>query len=270
MRKNLVALLSIVVCCGFVSAAEGAVEFVIRSTPTIQPNNDYVAGATEFIISGGGMKAGIGIDDINGSTIADITSLSITRHDDTTRFSAGSGPAVAPYFNLWVTDGGGNYAVIANEPSNGAFQPLFTANVDGSKTYDLSYTDLADKRAKVYETPGWNSDTSWVHGLFGNDPLTFADIATLEIAPPPSAYINNAANGVGSGAPDTLEANPIAYGFNWVFGDTLSNYVSGDEGYVVSNYSAAAGAVPEPTAIFVWSLLGTLGIAASRRRRQVA
>jgi hypothetical protein len=38
---------------------------------------------------------------------------------------AGSGPAVAPYFNIWITDGLGNYAVVANEPSNPSFQPLF-------------------------------------------------------------------------------------------------------------------------------------------------
>lgn len=233
--------------------------------PTIQPNNTYVSGATEFVISAGGMKAAWGTDDINGGTIGDITSVSITRHDDTTRFTAGSGPAVAPYFNIWVTDGLGNFAVLANEPSNPSFQPLFTANVDGSKTYDLSYGDLSDKVVQVYETPngGYNATNTWVHNLVGiNGPLTFADVAGLEIQSPDSAYISNPANAVGGGAPDELGSND-AYGFNWVFGDTLSNYVSGQEGYVVSN----PGAVPEPGSLM---LLGLGALGALRRRRNQA
>jgi len=245
-------------------AQAGFDAFVIREgaggPPTIQTNDDYVPGATEFIISEGGMKAALGSNDINGITIGDITQLLITRYDDTSRFSPGSGPAVAPYFNIWVTDGNGHYAVIANEPSNPAFQPLFVSNPDGSKTYNLSYTDLADKSAKVYETPGWNSNSSWVHNLCGDDPLTFADVASLQIAPPPASYIQDPANGVGSGAPDVLGTD-VAYGFNWVFGDTLSSYVSGAEGYVVSG----AAAVPEPATM---SLLALGGLALIRRKHK--
>jgi len=262
LNKTYLSATAALLCASSASAA--FTPFVIRegggNAPTIQANNTYVPGATEFIIDAGSMKAGWGSDDINGATIADITSVAITRHDDTARFTAGSGPAVAPYFNIWVTDGGGNYAVLANEPSNPAFQPLFTTNGDGSKTYDLSYSDLSGKTVKVYETPGWNTNSSWVHNLFGSDPLTFADVASLEIAPPPASYIANAANGVGSGAPDELGTN-TAYGFNWVFGDTLSNYVSGQDGYVVS----APSAVPEPTSL---ALLGLGGLAVFRRRRR--
>lgn len=262
-RRFSMVVMSLAVLGASAVAQAGFSSFVIRNggsgSPTIQPNNTYVPGATEFIISEGGMKAGLGSDDINGLAIGGITQLSITRHDDTTRFSAGSGPAVAPYFNMWVTDGLGNYAVIANEPSNPAFQPLFTTNMDGSKTYDLSFADLSDKRAKVFETPGWNTNSSWVHNLFGSDPLTFGDLASLQISPPPASYIQNGSNAVGSGAPDELGTD-LAYGFNWVFGDTLANYVSGQEGYVVSNFVAA----PEPATL---TLLGLGGLALIRRRR---
>jgi hypothetical protein len=259
MKNTLNTILILSIAAGAANA--GFTSFVIRNgtsgAPGILSNSSYGVPATEFVIGENGMKAGWGSNDINGQTIGDIASLQITRHDDLTRFTAGSGPAVAPYFNLWVTDGGGNYAVIANEPSNAAFQSLFTLNGDGSRSYDLSYTDLSDKVAKVYETPGWDSGTSWVHAMFGST-LTFADIASLEIAPPPPSYIADAMNGVGSGAPDEIGTN-IAYGFNWVFGDTLSNYVSGTEGYVVSGAS-----VPAPGSA---ALLAMSGIIASRRRR---
>lgn len=260
MKNTILTIAALTTFAGAASADFSS--FVIRNgangAPAIQANNVYVPGATEFIINEGGQKAALGSNGINGSTIGSINGLQITRHDDSTRFTAGSGPAVAPYFNIWVTDGGGNYAVIANEPSNGAFQALQIDNGSGSFSYDLSYADLSDKVAKVYETPGWNTGSSWIHTLFGAGPLTFADIATLEIAPPPASYILNGANGVGSGAPDELGTNE-AYGFNWVFGDTLSNYVSGAEGYVVSGF-----AVPSPSGI---ALLSLGGLTATRRRR---
>lgn len=249
--------------------------YVIRqdnggNSPGIQPHNMYVSGGTEFIVTGGGQKAGLGANVALGTTIGDIQSFSITRFDDTGRFAAGSGPAVAPYFNIWVTDGMGNYAVIANEPSNPAFQPLFETNMDGSKTYDLSFADLASQTAKVYETPGFNTNSSWVHNLFGNDPLTFGDIASLLIAPPDASYITNG-NGVGSGAPRELGTN-IAYGVNWIFGDSLSNYVSGQDGYIVGNasISPAAAPVPEPASLALWGLMSAAGTAYGYRRRRGA
>lgn len=256
------------------SAQAAFTSYVIRegggNPPDILVNNDYVAGATEFVIAAGGQKAAWGSDDINGHTIGQITNLSITRHDPTGRFTAGSGQAVAPYFNIWVTDGLGNYAVLANEPSDGIFQSLFVDNGDGSKSYNLSYDDLADKPVKVYDTPngGGFSTTTWVHDMFGNVPLTFADVASLTIETPSEAYILNPGNAVGSGAPRELNTN-IAYGFNWVFGDTLSNYVTGmesDEGFVVSAPMASAN-VPEPSTIALAGLAGLFGSAVYLRRR---
>lgn len=240
--------------------------FVIRegggNAPDILPNNTYVPGALEYVISTGGMKAGLGSSDLDGSTVGSISKMAITRYDDASRFTAGSGPAVAPYFNIWVTDGLGNYAVIANEPSNPSFAPYRTANVGGGFTYDFSMADIGTEPVQVYETPngGYGSTTTWVHNLLGNHPLTFADVASLTVEAPSAAYITNPSNAVGSGAPDELGTN-AAFGFNWIFGDTLSNYVSGAEGYVVSN----AILTPAPGAA---GLLGLAGLAAARRRRR--
>jgi hypothetical protein len=251
------------------SVAQAAfTSYVIRqngmTSPDILPRNDIAPGAEEFGIALSGQKAGLGSNDINGATIGEILDLSITRYDDTTRFAAGSGPAVAPYLNIWVTDGMGNYAVVANEPSNPAFQPLFET-VGLTKEYNLSFDDLSSHPVQVYETAngGYGSTTTWVHNLVGNQPLTFADIADLVIAAPSPAYIAGP-NSVGSGAPRELGSN-VAFGVNWVFGDTLANYLSGDDGFIVGQ--ASAQAVPEPSTVAIVGLAGLVGLAVMRRRQ---
>src|SRR3546814_10498655 len=81
-------------------AGATSVEYVTRGTPTINVD----VGSTEFIIDTAGDKAAIGSNDINGATLGSITKLTIDRLDDPTRFPAGSGPAVGPYLNIWITD----------------------------------------------------------------------------------------------------------------------------------------------------------------------
>ncbi|MFA7332183.1 MAG: T9SS type A sorting domain-containing protein [Candidatus Delongbacteria bacterium] len=205
--------------------------FVIRlgsttnAPPIIQNNNAHVPNAVEFVPFEGGQKAGLGTDQISGQPVSRIQTLHIDRLDNV----ANSGSLYGPYMNVWITDGLGHYAVIANEPSDAEW---------ADSRWDVPNWDfLKTKVCKVYETPGASTYTSWVHNLVGNHPLTFEDVGELIIEAPPVAYILNPANGVGGGAPDVLGTNQ-AWGFNWIFGDTASNYVIyGGEGFVVDNYT---------------------------------
>lgn len=234
------------------SAFAAAINYVIRATPIIQANNTYVPGATEFIIDSAGDKAAIGLSDVDGAKLGQIALLAITRWDDESRFTGGSGPAVAPYLNFWITDGLGNFAVAANEPSDANFQPLY------NNGYNLTFADLANKTAKIFE----NNDKSWLPN--NGVGLTFADLANYTILAPTAAQLAVPWLGLGTGAPRDAANN--AYGVNWVFGDTLSNYVSGNEGYVVSGAAVRAldaAPVPEPTTLL---LLGSSLLAARGRK----
>jgi len=243
-KRWLLALGGLLVLGSSASASAAFVSFEIRNTPTINENTP-APGQTEFIIDGGGDKAALGSNDISGQTLGNIGNLHIDRLDDRTRFTAGSGPYVAPYLNFWITDGLGNYAVVANEPSNAAFQPLY------NNGYDLSFADLSDKVAKIYE----NADQSWLPN--NGVGLTFADLAGYVIQAPTVGELTTGWTGLGTGAPRELGTN-VAYGVNWVFGDTLSNYVSGDDGYIVAN--ASVSAIPVPAAVWLFgSSLGLLG-----------
>jgi len=265
MNRSLVTLsrtliLSTLAAAGMATSASAAFNtFVIRGAPVIQTNNVYTPGAQEFIISAGGQKAGWGTDAMSGATLSAVTQMAITRHDDSTRFTTGSGPAVAPYFNIWVTDGT-NYAVVANEPSNGSFAAFRTAGPNGGFTYAFSMNDIANEPARIFEAPNASALNSWVHIALNKvgQNLLFSDVMGLTMGAPSPSYIAGG-NGIGTGAPRELGSN-AAVSFNWIFGDTLSNYVSGNEGYVVSNPLA----VPAPGA---FALIGLGGLVAGRRRR---
>lgn len=257
MKKLITICATVMLMSGLASAADidGWNAYVIRQGGGISPAiNDVMFGGTtpakEFVISAGNMKAAWGTNNLNGLTIGDITELAITRLDDPTRFIAGSGPAVAPYFNIWVTDGLGNFAVVANEPSNGGEYP---------GTSEWNITDLAGKTAKAYE----NSNVSWITNLATTNNvagLQFDDLYGLTIQAPTIAQLTASWTGLGGGAPRELGTN-VAYGFNWVFGDTLSNYVSGAQGYVVTNPIAT----PEPATM---CMLGLGALSLIRRKHK--
>ena len=233
-------------------ANAGFVDYSIRGTPTITDN----AGQTTFVLLNGGDKGGLGSNDINGTTLGQISNLHIDRLDNASRYAAGSGPAVAPYINIWITDSTHtHFAVVANEPSDANFQPLY------NNGYDLSFADLSDKVAKIYE----NADLSWLPN--NGVGLTWADLANFEIMAPSVADLTGGWTGLGGGAP--RDASNNAYGVNWIFGDTLSNYDTDQTGYIVENASVSSTAAPEPATLALLGA-GLAGFAASRRKRKAA
>ncbi len=223
-------------------AQAGFVDYVIRGTPIINHNPT----TTEFVIIAPGSKAALGSNDVNGRTLGSIANLGIDRLDDNTRFPTGSGAWGAPYLNFWITDGAGHFAVVAN-----AFLPAY------ANGYDLSFADLSGGAAAIYET----ADKSWLPN--NGVGITFGDLANFEILAPTVAQLTTGWAGLGTGAPRELGTN-MAYGVNWVFGDTLSNYVSGQPGYLVAD--ARVAAVPEPSALAAF-LVGLVGLGFMRRRR---
>jgi hypothetical protein len=230
--------MAVLVASSVASAGPSWNAFVIRNSTTgdVAPTISAGPGPGQmtFNVPLAGQKAGWGTNYMNGMTIGDIASISITR--DTTASQWG------PYMNFWVTDGSGGYAVLGNEPSNlGEWAP--------GTAHDVSWDVLKDATAKVYETgSGFITPAGSTY--------TFNDFAGYTIATPASHW-------GGTGAPDDLNAATYtAYGVNWIFGDTQSNYIGA---YVVSDPTVTA--VPLPAAV----LLGFLGfgVAGTRLRKFV-
>jgi hypothetical protein len=216
--------------------------YVIRNSSVgdIAPTISDVSDSKLFQITLGGQKAGWGTNLMNGMKVGDIQSVSITRDSSVSGWG--------PYMNIWITDGSGGYAVIANEPSH-------TAEWAPGTAYDTTWNILKNATVWVYENEpaaGFilpNGVTS-----YANNPVpagtvspsfTFDDFANYTIATPSTHW-------GGTGAPDDLLASSYtAYGFNWIFGDTQSNYLGG---YLVSDPTLVP--VPVPAAV----ILGILGM----------
>lgn len=256
-RTALIGASAALMLAANVASAAAFVSYTIRGTPTIIENSP-AAGVTTFGIGAAGQKAALGSSALNGLQMSDIGQLGITRVDDYTRFAAGSGPRVGPYLNFWITDGAGNYAVAANEPSNAEWSMDYEAN-GGKYSFDWDY--LKTKTVKIYE----NNNKTWLPSLGVG--LTFGDLASFLIKPPTAAELAANWGGLGTGAPrDSLNT---AYGVNWVFGDTLANYVTGgDPGYQVRDAVATAATrdLPEPSSLALVGL-ALFGLNAARRRK---
>jgi hypothetical protein len=205
--------------------------------------NELSEGTVEFITPAGGDKGGYGTTYFDGDTFSELVSMSFVIEN-------AAGPWM-PYINVWITDGLGHYAIIANEPSN---MPLATYVPGGQATNGtLVSVNFADMGYRIYETGG---DYSW---LGGDQNITYAELANFVIGQP-----NPVPGVVGTGAPRG------GYGFNFVYGDTLSNYVSGNDGYIISDITIngiSATPVPEPASMALLGA-GLMGLVATRARKK--
>lgn len=239
--------------CSIGSYASAWDAFVIRNANGT--NNAPVINEsltqTNIVTNEGGMKVGLGTSDLDGHKLSDLLSASIERLDDYARYASNSGAYYAPYINVWITDGT-HFAVIANEPSNTLEW--------GLNRWNFTWDVLKEKTLKVNEV----TDRTWLPN--GGSGLKFKDIADFIVQAPTAAQLTAGWAGLGTGAPRELGTNQ-AYGFNWVFGDTAANYVSGDSGYVVANPKISVlgeATVPGPAAALAFGI-GLLG--ATRRRK---
>lgn len=248
MKKYFTILTLIVAVSSFASAEVTWETFVIRGDAEIAENQtapDTTTGWTLFDVSSSGEKAGWATNYANGYTIGDIQSLSISRYVGST-----GDTTWAPYFNIWVVDSAGNFAVLANEPSHTTEYTNY-----GETAYDMTWDgSLSTATTWVYEVDSTEGfilpDGSTTYGSLGAgtaDPFTFADFADYTILAPTVEW-------GGSGAPDDLNAGIYtAYAFNWIFGDTQSNYVGG---HLAQNPTLVM--VPEPATMALMALGGLL------------
>ncbi len=254
--KKLVLICAILAVLLTSSALQASWEtFAIRNAsgtnnpPTVTENvtaSDSTTGWTSFGITESGQKAGWGTSSMDGQTVGDLQAVSITRHSSVDGWG--------PYFNIWISDGQGGYATLANEPSHTSEYSNY-----GETAYDMTWEGaLENATCWVYEvdsSQGFllpNGQTTYSNLPAGTtNPFTFGDFANYTIEVSTSHW-------GGSGAADDLNASTYtAYGFNWVFGDTQDNYT---DSYLVKD----ATVVPEPTTI---AILGMGAVGLIRRKR---
>lgn len=149
----------------------------------------------------GGQKVGYGTKFFDGNKINTISSV------DWDLISGN--PGIGPYLNIWVTDGQGNYAIIASEN-------------------EYRGTDFTTRREwKIFEYGTSTSNFDWLFdsGTGGRDAaqyltlngtrVTLSELSDDIIIGDPGVY---PAPNVGSGAPRG------GYGFSLIWGDTQSNF----------------------------------------------
>jgi hypothetical protein len=168
--------------------------FVIREGGTTAVSTNYVEESFSLTANSGG-KAVIAIDAMSGSQVGALRNLSFA--------SEGSTDQGFPYFNFWVSDGGGNYAFVAinalNAGGGGEDMPVYHQQVAPGGMDRQSFQSL---QVRVYGTNA--ADLSWIApdvvqgSKFGSwtqalwksndaqsiDPITVGDIAHLQILSP--------------------------------------------------------------------------------------
>ena len=199
----------------------------------------------------GGQKVGYGTSAFDGCELNDFVTV------DWDKISGKAG--VYAYLNIWVTDGNGNYAVIASEN-------------------DYRGTDFATRAEwKIFEYSGTNFDWLFDSGTGGRSSqyltLNGSNATLADISDDVYVYAGPGvgATGVGTGAPQG------GYGFNIIFGDTQSNFVGSyeidnvavtlDKGNGPEVYNAGAP-VPEPATVSLL-LMGLGGMAIRQRRKSL-
>lgn len=149
----------------------------------------------------GGQKVGYGTKFFDGYKINSISS---------TNWNLVSGnPGIGPYLNIWVTDGLGNYAIIASENS-------------------YKGTDFTTRREwKIFEYGPSTTNLNWLFdgGTGARDAsqyltlegvrITLSQLSDRIIIGDPGSYPSP---NVGTGAPRG------GYGFSLIWGDTQSNF----------------------------------------------
>ncbi|MBX3178827.1 MAG: hypothetical protein KF886_15845 [Candidatus Hydrogenedentes bacterium] len=206
-------------------------------------------GRVEFVTPVAGDKAGYGTSDLDGLTFGDLVDVSFLVEN-------AAGPWM-PYINIWIGDGT-NYAIIANEPSNAPLSAFVTEpnnRVANGTTVSATFEAMGD--FFVYET---GVDTSWLTGAY-------SDSGRLRIS-----YDDLAAGGWAIGEPGVAWGGTGAprggFGFNFVYGDTMSNYVSGQDGYIISNITVGT-VVPLPAPAMLTLIgMGVAGMVTRVRRKR--
>lgn len=251
METGSALVLGVGAAAAFAAPAQAAVEwdtFVVRQgggglSPVTAVEDADGNGATALIDESGD-KAAYGTDDFDGQLLSSITKVSYTRLDAGTK---------NPYLNFWVTDGTGNFAVIAPNTLNAEKTAIISSDFNG--------LNLADLGVAIYETN--LSDLNWIATgarqkagsqmlVDANDKaLTMDDLGFLKILDP-GVYPNPP---VGAGAAKNHGGLAI------IFGDLQGNYTN-PVPYQIDNVIVT---VPEPASL---ALLALGGVAAAMRRRK--